>query len=85
VVFENAHVRVWDFVVEPNTSKGWHRHELPYVIIPMTDGEVEIESAITGKVERPPAKPIWKDPGEIHNLKNVGTSVCRNILIEIKR
>ena len=36
-------MRVWDFVVEPGKSKGWHRHELPYVIIPMTDGDIELE------------------------------------------
>jgi hypothetical protein len=75
VVFENAHVRVWDFVVEPNTSKGWHRHELPYVIIPMTDGEVEIESAITGKVERPPAvagETHMEGPGRNSQSKECG-------------
>jgi hypothetical protein len=35
VMYENELVRVWDFVVEPGKNKGWHRRELPYVIIPM--------------------------------------------------
>ena len=26
VMFENDLVRVWDFVVEPGKSKGWHKH-----------------------------------------------------------
>jgi beta-alanine degradation protein BauB len=56
VMYENAVVRVWDFVVEPGKSKGWHRHELPYVIIPMTDGDIELESALTGEIERPKGK-----------------------------
>ena len=43
VMYENELVRVWDFVVEPGKSKGWHRHELPYVIIPMTEGDIELE------------------------------------------
>lgn len=87
VMYENALVRVWDFVVEPGKSKGWHRHEMPYVIIPMTDGDIELESALTGDVERPKGKigePIWRDAGEVHDLRNVGKETYRNILIEIK-
>ena len=88
VMFENGLVRVWDFVVEPGKNKGWHRHDLPYVIIPMTDGDIELESAITGQIERPKGvtigSPIWKDAGEIHDLRNVGNASYRNILIEIK-
>jgi len=87
VMYENALVRVWDFVVEPGRNKGWHRHELPYVIIPMTDGDIELESALTGAIEHPKGKigePIWRDAGEVHDLRNVGTATYRNILVEIK-
>jgi hypothetical protein len=87
VMYENALVRVWDFVVEPGKCKGWHRHELPYVIIPMTDGDIELESALTGEIERPQGKigePIWRDAGEVHDLRNVGNATYRNILVEIK-
>ncbi len=87
VMFENDRVRVWDFVVEPGKSKGWHKHELPYVIIPMTDGEIELESALTGEIARPKGKigePIWRDAGEVHDLRNVGKTSYRNILIELK-
>ncbi len=88
VTYENAQVRVWDFVVEPGKNKGWHRHDLPYVIIPMTDGDIELESALTGEIERPKGKigePIWRDAGEVHDLRNVGNASYRNILVEIKQ
>ena len=87
VMFENERIRVWDFVVEPGKSKGWHRHDLPYVIIPLTDGDIEIESALTGNIERPKGtvgSPIWREAGEVHDLRNVGTTSYRNILIELK-
>jgi beta-alanine degradation protein BauB len=87
ILFENDRVRVWDFVVEPGRSKGWHRHDLPYLIIPMTDGDIEIESAVTGQVERPKGQiggPIWRDAGEVHDLRNIGRTTYRNILIEMK-
>lgn len=88
VMFENDQVRVWDFVVEPGKSKGWHHHELPYVIIPMTEGEIEIESALTGQIEKPKSiigSPIWRNAGEVHDLRNVGHSTYRNIIIELKQ
>ena len=87
VMYENDQVRVWDFVVEPGKSKGWHRHELPYVIIPMTEGEIEIESALTGQIEKPKSivgSPIWRDAGEVHDLRNIGRSTYRNIIVELK-
>jgi quercetin dioxygenase-like cupin family protein len=87
VMYENEHVRVWDFVVEPGKSKGWHRHELSYVIIPITEGNIELESAITGQIDRPVSvigEAIWRDAGEVHDLRNVGDATYRNILVEIK-
>src|SRR3984885_10787571 len=87
VMYENDLVRVWDFIVEPGKSKGWHRHELPYVIIPMTDGDIELESALTGTIERPKGKigePIWRDAGEVPELRKVGNAPHRNIRVELK-
>jgi beta-alanine degradation protein BauB len=87
VMFENDRVRVWDFVVEPGKSKGWHRHDLPYVIIPLTEGDIEIESALTGQIEKPKSvigSPIWREAGELHDLRNVGGATYRNIIVELK-
>jgi quercetin dioxygenase-like cupin family protein len=86
ILFENDLVRVWELAVEPGKSKGWHRHELPYVIVPLTDGHIEIESA-DGRVIRPEdkaGKAIWRDPGEVHDLRNRGEATYKNVLVEIK-
>jgi len=86
VIFENDHVRVWELAVKPGKSKALHRHDLPYVIVPLTGGRIEIES-IDGRVYRPEEKvgeAIWRDAGEIHDLKNLGDAVYRNVLVEIK-
>ncbi len=56
----------------------------PMVIIPMTDGDIELESALTGQIEHGrrarSVQPIWREPGEVHDLRNVGTGSYRNIL-----
>jgi quercetin dioxygenase-like cupin family protein len=86
VIFENDLVRIWELAVEPGKSKGLHRHDLPYVIVPLTEGSIEIES-IDGKVIRPQEKlgeAIWREAGEIHDLRNLGTATYRNVLVEIK-
>ena len=44
VIFENDQVRVWELAVDPGKNKGVNRHELPYLIVPMTDGDIEIKS-----------------------------------------
>jgi beta-alanine degradation protein BauB len=86
IIFENERVRVWELAVEPGKSKGLHRHDLPYVIVPLTEGKIEIES-IDGKVYRPREKvgeAIWRDAGEVHDLRNLGNGTYRNVLVEIK-
>src|SRR5262245_59013209 len=86
VIFENDRVRVWELSVEPGESSGLHRHDLPYVIVPLTGGTIEIES-VDGRTYRPVetiGEAIWRDPGEIHDLLNHGTATYRNVLVEIK-
>ena len=67
VIFENDQVRVWELAVDPGKSKGVHRHELPYVIVPMTDGEIEIKSIDGSSLSARRTKvgeAIWRDAGE---------------------
>src|SRR5918996_14751 len=50
VIFENDYVRVWELAVEPGKSKGLHRHDLPYVIVPLTEGKNVIDPATENKI-----------------------------------
>jgi quercetin dioxygenase-like cupin family protein len=86
IIFENEHVRVWELAVEPGKDKGMHRHDLPYVIVPMTGGDIEIIT-IDGQSIRPKdvvGEAIWREAGEVHNLHNRGAGIYRNVLVEIK-
>jgi len=86
IIFENDLVRVWELAVEPGKSKGLHRHDLPYVIVPMTEGDIEIVS-VDGKSYRPHdriGEAVWRDAGEVHDLHNRGNATYRNVLVEIK-
>jgi hypothetical protein len=68
IIFENDAIRVWTLSVPPGGLKRMHRHDLPYLIVPMTGGRVEL-TTIDGHVRYgedkkgeafssfPPAKP----------------------------
>jgi beta-alanine degradation protein BauB len=86
VIFENDAVRVWTFSVGPGGIKKMHRHDLDYVIVPMTGGKAEI-TTIEGKARLTEDKVgsiIWQDAGETHQLKNLNDHEYRNILVELK-
>jgi quercetin dioxygenase-like cupin family protein len=86
ILYENDAVRVWAVIVEPGARQPWHRHRLPYLIVPLTGGHIEIE-AVDGVIRRPKetvGEVTWREAGEVHELRNVGSSVYRNILVELK-
>ena len=39
ILFENEHVRIWSVKLDPGERQAWHKHDLPYVIVPMTEGK----------------------------------------------
>ncbi len=86
VLFENEHVRVWSMDVAPGSKKAWHHHLLPYVIVPVSGGRIEIEAndGNVVRIEEKPGEAIWRDAGEIHELRNRGSDRYQNVLIEIK-
>jgi quercetin dioxygenase-like cupin family protein len=86
VIFENDAVRIWSFSVRPGGLKPMHRHELDYVIVPLSGGKVEI-TTIEGRSrigEDRVGEVIWQDAGETHQLENLGDAPYRNILVELK-
>jgi quercetin dioxygenase-like cupin family protein len=86
ILYENDTVRVWAVVVEPGARQPKHRHLLPYLIVPLTGGDIEIES-VDGVIRRPKetvGEVMWREAGEVHELRNIGSSVYRNVLVELK-
>lgn len=86
IIFENDLVRVWSIDVEEGGNKAWHHHRLPYVIVPIGDGRIELETrdGTIMQIEDKSGAAIWRDAGEIHELRNRGQGTYRNVLIEIK-
>ncbi|HZV50695.1 MAG TPA: cupin [Candidatus Dormibacteraeota bacterium] len=87
VVFENESIRVWRLSVPPAGIKRMHRHDLPYLIVPVSGGRAEI-TTIDGAVrthEDRPGVVIWQDAGETHQFRNLTSTPYENVLVELKQ
>src|SRR5690606_32716705 len=83
VIFENGAIRVWPFSVGAGGLKPMHRHDLPYLIVALSGGKVEI-ATIDGRSrvgEDMPGGVLWQDHGETHQLRNLGDATYSNILV----
>jgi beta-alanine degradation protein BauB len=66
VQIDNERVIVTEWRFPPGAQTGWHRHDHDYVVVPMTDGELLLETA-----DGPRTAPLIK-----------GQSYTRNVGVE---
>lgn len=89
ILFEDDQVRIWEASVAPGESLPIHLHDLDYVTVALTEGDVEVYEAdgtvrkghrVAGDVQ------VTKvGAGQTHVLKNVGTGPYVNRIIELKQ
>jgi beta-alanine degradation protein BauB len=86
ILFENEYIRVWSVKLDPGNRQPWHRHDLPYLIVPLTEGKnvMTFEDGRVRETNETPGDAIWREPGIPHELLNNSDWQYRNVLIEIK-
>ncbi len=68
----NPRTRVTEWCFAPGAHTGWHRHEHDYVIVPMADGVLDIDTG-DGKITRAEMKkgvPYFRETGVEHDVIN---------------
>lgn len=87
VVFENEHVRVWKLDLGPGETQAWHKHELSYLVIPLTKGNnvMRFADGREKPTEEEPGQALWREPGMEHELENTSDFHYANMLVELKR
>jgi beta-alanine degradation protein BauB len=86
ILFENDSIRVWSVELEPGDRQPWHRHDLPYLIVPLTQGR-NVMTFADGRIretEEVAGGVLWREPGIPHELQNISDWTYRNVLIELK-
>lgn len=85
VLIDNTDVRVVRWTFAPGEETGYHVHHMRYVVVPMTSGQLLIETDRDSlKVELDAGVPYARDRGVAHNVVNAGLAEVVFIEIEIK-
>ena len=86
VMIENDRVRVteWRFKA-PGDNTGWHRHDFDYVVVPLFDGYLDIDTG-EGQRNRVPMQngvPYFRELGVEHDVINANDFECAFIEVEL--
>lgn len=86
VQVDNDTVRVTEWRFAPGAETGWHRHEYDYVVVPITDGRLLLDTP-DGQLHADLRTGVsYSRPvGVEHNVTNAGDAELAFIEVEIKR
>lgn len=87
VVFENEYVRVWRLILKPGETQAWHKHDLSYLVIPLTEGKnvMRFADGREKPTDEKPGQALWREPGMEHELENTSDFHYSNMLVELKQ
>jgi beta-alanine degradation protein BauB len=82
---ENERVIVTEYRFGPGDNTGWHRHGHDYVVVPLMDGKVKLETADgTSFAEMKKGAPYFRKEGVEHDVINANDGEYAFIEIELK-
>jgi beta-alanine degradation protein BauB len=82
---ENERVIVTEFRFGPGANTGWHRHAHDYVVVPLLDGKLRLESAGgTTHAEMKKGVAYFRSAGVEHDVINANDSDYAFVEIELK-
>ncbi|MCY3877909.1 MAG: cupin domain-containing protein [Rhodobacteraceae bacterium] len=86
VQIDNDRVRVTEWSFAAGQETGHHRHEMDYLVVPMTSGPLTIIDADGGRsvAQLTVGEPYFRPAGVEHNVINAWTDRFRFIEVELK-
>jgi beta-alanine degradation protein BauB len=85
VFVDNERVIVTEYRFQPGQNTGWHRHGHDYVVVPLVDGKVKLETNDgTSFAEMKKGVPYFRKEGVEHDVINANDSEYAFIEIELK-
>ena len=80
---ESSDHRVTRHHLAPGATTGWHRHDHPYVVVPITFGSVTITSSDgEAQFDMQPLEPYSRPAGVEHSIRN--TSPAPIVFVEVE-
>ena len=85
VFVDNDRVIVTEYRFQPGQNTGWHRHRHDYVVVPLMDGKVKLETNDGSSfAEMKKGVPYFRQEGVEHDVINASDSEYAFIEIELK-
>jgi quercetin dioxygenase-like cupin family protein len=85
VFVENDRVIVTEYRFAPGDNTGWHKHAHDYVVVPLMDGKVRLETPTgPGHAEMKKGVPYFRQAGVEHDVINATDGEYAFIEIELK-
>ena len=85
VFIDNEKVIVTEYRFAPGQNTGWHRHGHDYVVVPLMDGKMKLETEKgTSFAEMKKGVPYFRSEGVEHDVINANDSEYAFIEIELK-
>jgi quercetin dioxygenase-like cupin family protein len=82
---DNDQVRVTQWSFARGATTGWHRHELPYVVVPLADGALALDArGETSTAELRAGQAYYRDAGVEHDVANATDGPFDFVEIELK-
>ncbi len=85
VQIDNETVRVTEWRFAPGATTGYHRHEHPYVVVPMSTGRLALRGPSgESTADLVTGRPYFRDAGVEHDVRNANAFEFVFVEIEIK-
>ncbi len=86
IVYENDRVRVWHIRLEPGERQPLHRHDHPYLVVAIQGAKNVVQTVDGTRIDadEPTGGVVYRDPGAVHMLTNVGDTTYLARLVELK-
>jgi quercetin dioxygenase-like cupin family protein len=82
---DNARVRVTEWRFAPGAETGWHRHAHDYVVVPLVDGSLLLETAEGNvRADLKAGQSYTRNEGVEHNVINANDYEFAFVEIELK-
>jgi beta-alanine degradation protein BauB len=84
---DNQRARITEWRFAPGAETGWHRHEMDYVVVPMSSGQLKLEEPNDEErlVDLSVGVSYFRELGVEHNVINVNDHEFVFVEIELKK
>ena len=81
---ERTRVTLWEF--SPGAATGWHRHEMDYVIVPLTTGKLKLlePGGVENEANLTAGGSYFREAGVEHDVINANDFDFTFLEVEIK-